>query len=407
MPRVIYLGLFALPEHTPMTLSALQQADEESVAIAVESPSDSQFDILSNWLQDESKPEALVIWPKPTAFIADCLARDEAIDDSLIEWKNMAGRLLKLFRRHRSQLTLLGIAPGEVPSPSNELPTQIAEVITQVEETAKRLPQAKPLYLLAAAQLAVEDSELQEMLSFLTASSQVCGTPIEQTNETVRLALQSANESLNAEQQLKILTQERDSAAEENKLLLTQLADVQNALETAEQKSQQLKKITEERDSAQEENELLLTQLHIVQEALEKAYLKNSSSNVEAESKDQERLKSLITWLRAHARRQARAAYSNAESKTLQDQIKLLEKSELFDADWYLEQYKDVAKANINPAEHFIKFGAIEGRNPSPRFNTEFYVLNYPDITSSGLHPLLHYLRDGIKEQRKTQESTT
>lgn len=29
MPRVIYLGLFALPEHTPITLSALQQAPEE------------------------------------------------------------------------------------------------------------------------------------------------------------------------------------------------------------------------------------------------------------------------------------------------------------------------------------------------------------------------------------------
>lgn len=396
MPRVIYLGLFALPEKTPIALSALQQTPEVVGALTLETHSTSQFEVLSNWLQHESKPEAVLIWQKPTAFIADCMVREDLIDGSLAQWKDMAKRLLKLFRRHRSQLTLLGMAPGESLTLPNEMPANITDVVPQAEATVKRLPEAAPLYRLAAAQLVAENVELQEVLAFLIGSSHACSTPHEQAGEIVQKVLQSANESHHAEQQLKQLTQEHGSAVEENKRLLTQLDSLQKALATAEQKAN-------EQDSAQEENELLLSQLHIIQEALEEVYIELRSGTSEAESK---RLNSLLAWLRAHARRHARAAYS-LDSKALQEQISLLEKSELFDAKWYLDKYKDVAKANINPAEHYIKFGAIEGRNPSAFFDTEYYVLTYPDITSSGLHPLLHYLREGIKEQRKTQESST
>ncbi|MGQ7254034.1 hypothetical protein [Vreelandella titanicae] len=414
MPRVIYLGLFALPEHTPITLSALQQAPEEVGALRLETHSTSQFEVLSNWLQQESKPEAVLIWPKPTGFIADYLAREEPIDVSLVQWKDMAKRLLKLFRSHRSQLTLLGMAPGERLTLSGELPAKITDVISQAEATVERLPEATPLYRLAAAQLVAEDAELQDELAFLSASSHACSASTEQTSETVRSALQSAKESHHAKQQLKVLTNERDRAMEESKLLLTQLNSVQKALEVAQhqannaaasqQTEQQLRKMVDERDSAQEENELLLTQLHIVQEALEEAYIELKSGIGESEGK---RLKGIMTWLRAHARRQSAAVYKGRDNQALKELVDLLEQSELFDADWYLTQYKDIAEANINPAEHFIKFGAIEGRNPGPRFNTEFYVVTYPDVAASGHHPLLHYLRDGINEQRKTQESPT
>ncbi|MCD1588708.1 hypothetical protein K7H09_22130 [Halomonas sp. IOP_14] len=381
----------------------------------MEAHSTSQFEVLSNWLQQESKPEAVLIWPKPTGFIADCLAREEPIDGSLAQWKDMAKRLLKLFRRHRSQLTLLGMTPGETLTLSDdELPDNITDVILQAEAAVKRLPEATPLYRLAAAQLVAEDAELQDELAFLSASSHACSSSTEQTSETVRSALQSAKESHHAKQQLKVLTNERDRAMEENKLLLTQLNSVQKALEVAQhqannaassqQTEQQLRKMIDERDSAQEENELLLTQLHIVQEALEEAYIELKSGIGESEGK---RLKGTMTWLRAHARRQSAAVYKGRDNQALKELVDLLEQSELFDADWYLTQYKDIAEANINPAEHFIKFGAIEGRNPGPRFNTEFYVVTYPDVAASGHHPLLHYLRDGINEQRKTQESPT
>ncbi|UEQ05706.1 hypothetical protein LMS44_07525 [Halomonas profundus] len=426
MPRVIYLGLFALPQQTPITLSALQQAPKKAGALTLDTLSDSQLETFSNWLKHESMPEALIIWPRPAAFIADCLAREEPIDGSLVQWKEMAKRLLKLFRRHRSQLTLLGMAPGETLTLSDELPANITDVILQAEAAVKRLPEATPLYRLAAAQLVAEDAELQDELAFLSASSHASSIPHEQASEIVHKVLQGVNESHRAEQQLKQLTQERDSATEENKRLLTQLDSLQKALTTAEQKANERDSATEEnkrlltqldslqkalttveqkaneRDSAQEENELLLKQLHIVQESLEAAYLERKSGTSEAETK---RLKSLITWLRAHARRQSAAAYKGSDNQVLKEQVDLLEQTDLFDGDWYLAQYKDIAEANINPAEHYIKFGAIEGRNPSARFNTEFYLLTYSDVAASGHHPLMHYLRDGIKEQRKTQEA--
>lgn len=426
MPRVIYLGLFALPEHTPMTLSALEQAPEDVGALTLEAYSTSQFEVLSDWLQQESKPEAVLIWPKPTAFIADCLAREESIDGSLVQWKDMAQQLLKLFRRRRSQLTLLGMAPGETLTLSDdELPAHITDEILQAESAVKRLPEASPLYRLAAAQLVAEDAELQEVLAFLTGSSLASSTPHEQASEIVHKVLQSANKSHCAERQLKQLSQERE---EENKQLLTQIHGVQEALEAAEQKTaeyqqqaqqqlntitrsqeieQQLNIVIAERDSAHEENGLLLVQLHAAQETLEAVYLERSS---EAEIKEQQetlkKLKKLMIWMRAHARRHSAAVYKGRDNPVLKEHVEMLEKSELFDADWYLTHYKDVADANIDPAEHFIKFGAIEGRNPSLYFNTEFYVLNYPDVAASGHHPLLHYLRDGIKEQRKTQETS-
>lgn len=38
--------------------------------------------------------------------------------------------------------------------------------------------------------------------------------------------------------------------------------------------------------------------------------------------------------------------------------------SGVFDPEWYLDQYKDVAEANTDPALHFLEFGFTEGRSP-------------------------------------------
>ena len=112
-----------------------------------------------------------------------------------------------------------------------------------------------------------------------------------------------------------------------------------------------------------------------------------------------------MQWLRVHAQRHAAAAYREIRSykKTLPKQAAMLEASRFFDADWYREQYPDVAQAGLKPAEHFIKFGAIDGRDPGPLFSTDFYLTYYEDVAASGLHPLLHYLRHGVMEQRETR----
>ena len=72
----------------------------------------------------------------------------------------------------------------------------------------------------------------------------------------------------------------------------------------------------------------------------------------------------------------------------------------LFDADYYLRAYPDVAAARINPLLHFIAAGAFEGRRPHPLFDTTFYLAKYPDVAAAHVNPLGHYLKHGAFEGR-------
>jgi hypothetical protein len=49
----------------------------------------------------------------------------------------------------------------------------------------------------------------------------------------------------------------------------------------------------------------------------------------------------------------------------LRRQAVLLKRSGLFDAEWYVREYADVASAGIDPLRHYIEFGAREGRAPN------------------------------------------
>lgn len=70
-------------------------------------------------------------------------------------------------------------------------------------------------------------------------------------------------------------------------------------------------------------------------------------------------------------------------------------KSDLFDAEWYLSKYRDVADSGINPIIHFLRYGTSELRNPSQKFDTRWYLNTYNEVARSGLNPLLHYLQVG------------
>jgi len=50
----------------------------------------------------------------------------------------------------------------------------------------------------------------------------------------------------------------------------------------------------------------------------------------------------------------------------LRRHIAHLKSSGMFDAEWYLREYTDVASAGIDPLRHYVEFGAKEGRAPNP-----------------------------------------
>lgn len=83
-------------------------------------------------------------------------------------------------------------------------------------------------------------------------------------------------------------------------------------------------------------------------------------------------------------------------------QIQILKKSKRVHSKWYVEQYPDVGIVGMDAAEHYLKYGAMLGRNPSRGFNTNYYLETYPDVVASGMNPLIHFTLIGQKEGRQT-----
>lgn len=102
-----------------------------------------------------------------------------------------------------------------------------------------------------------------------------------------------------------------------------------------------------------------------------------------------------LRWLRAQLLPGRRAAM-----RRMREDYRVIAGSVLFDAGWYHATYPDVAAAGVDPAYHYLRFGADERRNPGPRFDTRSYVARNPAIAASGMNPLVHFLRFGVFETR-------
>jgi len=99
------------------------------------------------------------------------------------------------------------------------------------------------------------------------------------------------------------------------------------------------------------------------------------------------------------ARRLERALGKPPPDPHLADVARLLA-SPIFDADWYLAAYEDVREGGVEPAGHYLRDGAREGRDPGPAFSTLYYLAQAPDVAEQGINPVLHYLDDGAREGR-------
>ncbi len=75
---------------------------------------------------------------------------------------------------------------------------------------------------------------------------------------------------------------------------------------------------------------------------------------------------------------------------------------QLFDENYYLKFYPDVAAAGVDPYRHFMSSGWREGRNPSREFNTLYYMCRNQSVTDSPANPLLHYLKSPERRRLAT-----
>ena len=157
-----------------------------------------------------------------------------------------------------------------------------------------------------------------------------------------------------------------------------------------------------------EENELILCQLHRVQDAFEQLYTENVelSKNVEQHKQVTSSAPAL-----APSKDPVNASISNEVGllqkikKNISDakSASLIEKSELFDGEWYLKCNPDIAKVTKfkkRPSLHYLLYGGFEGRNPSVHFDSSAYLGAYPDVYQESINPLLHYILHGKREGR-------
>lgn len=256
---------------------------------------------------------------------------------------------------------------------------------------------------------ALSDKATQKENQLIKQHQQVMGKAQQQT-EKLKQEAQSAQKHLKQEQV--IILEQLHSAQEQLNQELREKSNVQQAFVKLQKHSTEADHQLNQETS---EKSLLVEQLHEAQEQLEKnienvEHYKKQADNrqkaINVLKQDQQLIchqyESVTQWLRVSGHRNAAAAYrySRPFKRALPEQLNTIKQSSYFDAEWYCQQYPDVTTSGIEPAEHYLKFGAIEGRNPSDKFDTLYYLCEYLDVAVSGQNPLLHYLRYGQHEER-------
>ena len=281
----------------------------------------------------------------------------------------------------------------------------------------------------------------QEQKSALEAENQLIIEQLHLVQEELELTLQAhkdeekGTEKLRAEiaslkaAQTKADAEKKQRAEEMNKLRASlkaaesqhhksrnEATRLQQELEQARQQSQ------EQKSALEAENQLIIEQLHLVQEELERQLIHKQALENQVKELTQEqdhalaaannqinrlqnelnRIKDSAAWKAVAPVRAMGRPFKRTppEKRKLKKQAEQLQSTQYFDAAWYLKSYPDVAESQANPAEHYLKFGAQEGRNPGPEFDTQWYVQANPDVQESGINPLIHFLNHGQEEGR-------
>jgi glycosyltransferase involved in cell wall biosynthesis len=71
-----------------------------------------------------------------------------------------------------------------------------------------------------------------------------------------------------------------------------------------------------------------------------------------------------------------------------------------FDNNYYISTHLHASQSGINPLIHYISTGSSQELQPSVLFDPKFYLAENLDVRASGMDPLRHYLHHGGKEQR-------
>ncbi|UQB43251.1 hypothetical protein JX580_05085 [Thiomicrospira microaerophila] len=312
--------------------------------------------------------------------------------------------------------------------------SQVISLFSQQQTDTQARHQAEQIAQQTQQQVKDLSAQKQTLENKLTSSEQENTLLIEQLHqvqEQLEQTYQQANQDKNA-----ILKHEKEAAYQQNTLkqLTEKLAQTEKAHhqqteqqtqarhqaeQIAQQTQQQVKDLSAQKQtlenkltSSEQENELIIEQLHLVQEQLEIQIHQNQGLQIEQQQQQSlnsslnqtiEQQESRINWLIRQANKNAKQLHKASWShrRRLNKSAAQIKATDLFDANWYLAQYPDIAKTTLDPALHYLIYGANEGRNPSAKFNTLDYLTEYADVALDGANPLIHFIKFGQYEGRK------
>ena len=345
---------------------------------------------LLNLLSSEfGKAAFLLLYEKPEQAIARMLGQKSTCEQSFNQWMFAAKNFLNLHRHHRQNSHVLDV--GSVLQSSDSffkickehygLSGNFDAFVSSCSGITIEKPDT--LNILIAQQLLQKSEEAGLLVSEISAS-------------TMPLAKNETGEDLSLDlDTLLHLNRGKQRIAEENELLLIQLHHVQEELEAYYLKNQNLKQEKSKLEGliGQSKKKISSAQVELIKtnRELQRNGLVKSELALIKQTLAYRLARPLIAWQK-----------SIAISRLRRRNLHLIEKSDYFDAAWYLENYSDVKQANISPALHYLLYGGFEERDPSPRFSSFAYLHRYPDIAGSGVNPLVHYLLYGEKEGRDT-----
>lgn len=345
----------------------------------------------------EKSPNTLKIWVamvQAEYFIAEALENNEPLENASQCWESLTNEILSIQRKHRSQIKLFNLHQAL----ANPLSFRDHLADIKIKEYSPHVADCT-VELLAASQCVRQQDRLRSLNILLQASSlPLC------ENEQLILDIDAALKKGSKNSTVLIsLKNELLETSKERDLILAQLHIVQEELESYYQQLQAEKELHKKhlKNCKDKQSPKEIARLET---ELRKAKARAANAEFLGSQLQQEldKLKTSFSWKAAKPVRMIGHLLkkTDQERELLLQQIGFLLASEYFDAEWYLKTYTDVAESKMNPAEHYLLFGAKEGRLPSPLFDGNWYLQQYPDVAAANLNPLLHFIMHGLEEGR-------
>ena len=289
----------------------------------------------------------------------------------------------------------------------NELKQQtdaLAQKEKMFSEQEKRLSELQNINIYMDEQILVSNEKLLDEESQNKLSSCMLADASQKFSD-----LRSALEVVEFEKRK--YRRQRNKSEKQKSVLENELSVLKTALKTQEEQAQRYQneiqqlqsKINSDKKNAIAASKLNAREQKALQGKVEELQKQNNKlfSELTLVKREYETVKRGALYSADRVLDKARQKLRRSSTKRVSEQeMSLLTTSEYFNVKWYLETYQDVAEAGLHPVEHYLLYGAKEGRLPSPNFDGDWYLSRYPDVAESGVNPLVHFEMYGRAEGR-------